>query len=133
MMEELSNSPGGSLERRLALLRSLADEIEQSQTALLRADLEAIESHTARQQDLCRQLQTERTQHDSSLPWQERRTLLLEELEEVEMRVWFLNRVYSGLLQRANRSLAVLERMLAGTSITYVAGAAENSGAGSRR
>ena len=63
-MEERANSPDGSLERRLALLRSLAEEIEQAQTALLHSDPHAIESHTARQRDICLQLQADRQQQD---------------------------------------------------------------------
>ncbi len=131
-MEERANSPDGSLERRLALLRSLAEEIEQAQTALLHSDPHAIESHTARQRDICLQLQADRQQQDSSIPWHERRAGLRKELATVEQRVWYLNRVYSALLARASRSLAILERILASSSMTYVA-ATENVGAGVRR
>ena len=50
------------LQRRLALMRDLANSLEQVQTAVVRSDLGGITGHTVRQGELCealRQLESE--------------------------------------------------------------------------
>lgn len=41
------------LERRLALMRELANSLEQVQSAVVRSDLAGIDGHTVRQRELC--------------------------------------------------------------------------------
>lgn len=116
------------LEKRLDLLRRLASEQEHAQTALLRSDLQAMESHTARQQELCEALRAHPALTPASpLPegpesavWQERWNLLRMELEGVENQVRHLNRVHAGLLRRACHALTILNRVLSSFSNTYV-------------
>jgi hypothetical protein len=44
------------LERRLALMRELANSLEQVQSAVVRSDLAGIDGHTVRQRELCEAL-----------------------------------------------------------------------------
>jgi hypothetical protein len=117
------------LEKRLELLRRLASVLEEAQTAVLHSDLKAIACQTARQQELCDALRESALQNSPSprpvlkssenSDWRTRREALLLELEDVENRVRYLNRVHAGLLRRAYRSLAILSRALSSSSITY--------------
>ena len=130
------------LERRVALMRELANSLEQVQTAVVHSDLRGIDGHTVRQQELCeslRQLEREalgfRTPVEdqsrklnlwAQLPGdavssqvRERWQTLAQELTQVEMRVSQLNRVYGALLRRAQRTLQIFMRVLASSANTY--------------
>jgi flagellar biosynthesis/type III secretory pathway chaperone len=132
------------LERRLALMRELANSLEQVQTAVVRSDLRGIEGHTARQRDLCqtlRQLEGEalalpfrnpiadrsRSQKISAQPddavspqVRQRWNALAQELTQVETQVAQLNRVYAALLRRVRRTLQIFMRVLESSANTYV-------------
>ena len=129
------------LERRLALMRDLANSLEQVQTAVVRSDLGGINGHTARQGELCealRQLESEgvpirnpiggvlakqniwaQLPDDVSPQIRERWQTLAQELTQVEQRVGQLNRVYGALLRRAQRTLQIFMWMLASSGNTY--------------
>jgi len=132
------------LTQRLALMRELADSLQQVQSAVVRSDLRGIEGHTARQQKLCaalRQLAGEapapplgdatREESRTRITWaklpeaaapaevRERWVRLTEDLTAVEMRVSDLNRVYGALLRRAQRTLRIFLRLLASSGNTY--------------
>ncbi|HSY64331.1 MAG TPA: hypothetical protein VK829_07015 [Terriglobales bacterium] len=103
------------LERRLALMRDLANSLEQVQSAVVRSDLGGINGHTARQGELCealRQLESEavpirnpiggvlakqniwaQLPDDVSPQVRERWQTLAQELTQLEQRVRQLNRV----------------------------------------
>jgi hypothetical protein len=138
------------VERRLALMRDLAATLEQAQAAVLAGNLEMIEAHTVRQRDLCEALRQltistvsaggramqppgpEDPAAESPSPKHEQWSALLGELAEVESRVGHLNRVHAALLRRAQRSLAIVSRLLASSEITYSPPAAAG-GLGERR
>jgi hypothetical protein len=127
------------LERRFALMRSLAGELEQAQRAVLASDLEAITWHTAQQQELCEALRALEMgdisgngdlcrgrpdclpENTVSAAVQQRWTVLCEELAEVERQVSHLNRVHATLLRGAQRTLAIFSRLLASSQVTYTA------------
>src|SRR5271155_4473621 len=136
------------LERRLTLMRQLASSLEQAQTSVVRSDLRGIDNHTVRQRDLCEalsQLEGEArrrevsagknkndqqkddpmglrmTENAISPEVRQRRKSLAEELVRVELQVSQLNRVYAGLLRRAQRTLQIFLRVLAGSGNTYAA------------
>jgi hypothetical protein len=145
MNEELKNS-FHLVERRLALMRALASSLEQVQSAVVHSDLGGIDSHTARQRELCEALrllerealkrvprnliptQSRRQNILAQLPEnavpahvRERWQTLAEELVQVEMQVSQLNRVYGALLRRAQRTIEIFMRMRASSANTYAA------------
>jgi hypothetical protein len=132
------------LERRLALMRGLANSLKQVQAAVVHSDLGGIEGHTLRQRELCdalRQLEAEAlagspqnpmggerrkqkswagsAQDAVSPPVRQRWEALDQELIEVEMKVSQLNRVYGALLRRAQRTLQIFMRLRASSANTY--------------
>jgi flagellar biosynthesis/type III secretory pathway chaperone len=143
MNQELSSSVD-LLERRLALMRQLANSLEQVQTAVVRSDLGGIDGHTVRQRALCEalcQLEsealgrrpcnpiTDQNRHLTAwtkLPEEavspqvsQRWKTLAQELTQVEAQVGQLNRVYGALLRRAQRTLQIFIRVLASSANTY--------------
>jgi flagellar FlgN protein len=134
------------IERRLALMRALADSLERAQTAVAQSNLVEITGHTARQRELCaavRQLESEARQFvadaaiaDETRPqnirtrqsqsgvsplMQQRWNAVAEELSELEIRVGQLNRIYGALLRRARRTVDIFCRVLASSAVTYAA------------
>lgn len=116
-------------EARLALMRQLADSLEESQSALLRNDAERIARGAAHQAELCRrwshlESQLEREKQNSS----RRRQSSTEpstaescqaEWKQLNDRIRHLTRVHSSLLRHLNRSLAVLARVAESCELTY--------------
>jgi len=132
------------LRRRLALMRELANSLAQVQTAVVRSDRNGIEDHTARQRDLCQALRQLGSEALGCLPekpiggesrthklWaqlgevavspqvRQRWEILAGELNQVEMQVSQLNRVYGALLRRAQHTLQIFMRVLASSANTY--------------
>ncbi len=129
--------------KRLDLLRELASSLQMAQAAVVRSDLSGIDSQTGRQQELCyalRQLESaglrlpgtavageSRKQNTwAQLPdidlapgVRQRWDALGRELQRVEMQVDHLNRVYAGLLRRAQRTLRIFIQLLASSANTY--------------
>jgi flagellar biosynthesis/type III secretory pathway chaperone len=132
MNQELTSSVE-LFERRLALMRTLASSLEQVQHAVVRSDLRGMDDHTAKQREICQALHRNSKRGEScpqklrlnlaegavSPEMQRRCRTLAEELSEVEMRVSQLNRVYGGLLRRAQRTLQIFQRVLASSANTY--------------
>ena len=117
--------PGyNSLELRISLLDELALSLEAAQAALLKSNLPVLESQTAKQLSLCRELQEEKPAAvgDSALGaanYDERRQALETQARMLEERVRKLSLIHASLLRRAQRSLAVLRHIVASQCPTY--------------
>jgi hypothetical protein len=132
------------LERRLATLRMLAADLDESRSAYVTLDLRAMHQHTARQENLCteiRMLDTELQNMKDRLrglvatgevpatldeleaqldPMSARQLhILLGGLKAIQVDVRRLSRVHSELLRRSRRSVNVLLNFLAHYSGTY--------------
>jgi hypothetical protein len=134
------------IERRLALLRSLAKSLEFSSLALVQNDAEAIARGAAHQAELCRQwsvleeeLRREAGRRSTSLsPWAGasgtspqtnslqpnsaetgQSARLQAEWETLAVRIHYLTRVHWSLLRHLERSLAVLNRVVDSCAPTY--------------
>ncbi|MGA2353198.1 MAG: flagellar export chaperone FlgN [Terriglobales bacterium] len=127
------------VERRLALLRHLAESLESTMPALVRNDAEAIARGAAHQAELCRQwnqLECElrrRTKKRSKAkrtasmaPADSGDSLdashsaeLQAEFDALATRVRYLTRVHWSLLRHLERSLAVLHRVVDSCATTY--------------
>ena len=129
------------VERRLALVRSLAESLESSSLALVRNDAEAIVRGAAHQAELCRQwshLENElRREAERSILTSagatgnspvvehsvegsvEHSARLQAEWETLGTRIRYLTRVHWSLLRHLQRSLAVLNRVVDGCAPTY--------------
>ncbi len=132
------------LERRLATLRLLAADLDESRSAYVTLDLRAMHQHTSHQENLCTEIRT----LDSELrdlkaklsglaasggipptlggleghfdPTASRQLhLLLGGLKAIQADVRRLSRVHSELLRRSRRSVNVLLNFLAHYSGTY--------------
>lgn len=132
------------LERRLATLRLLAADLDESRSAYVTLDLRAMHQHTSHQENLCTEIRT----LDSELqdlkgkvtglaapgeipsalggleaqmdPTSARQLhLLLGGLKAIQADVRRLSRVHSELLRRSRRSVNVLLNFLAHYSGTY--------------
>jgi hypothetical protein len=124
------------VERRLLLLRSLAESMESGSLALVRNDAEAIVRGAAHQAELCRQwsclegeLRRETSRRSlARLPGgcgnsvgmkSEHFTRLQAEWEALEARIHHLARVHSSLLRHLDRSLAILHRVVDSCAPAY--------------
>ncbi len=132
------------LERRLATLRLLATDLDESRSAYVSLDLRAMHQHIAHQENLCtesRMLDTELSGLNGTLtglaatgeipsplgqleaqfdPASARQLhLLLGGLKAIQADVRRLSRVHSELLRRSRRSVNVLLNFLAHYSGTY--------------
>jgi hypothetical protein len=132
------------LERRLATLRMLAADLDESRSAYVTLDLRAIRQHIARQENLCseiRMLDAELQSMKEKLrglvatgempstmgeleaqldPMSARQLhLLMGGLKTIQADVRRLSRVHSELLRRSRRSVNVLLNFLAHYSGTY--------------
>ena len=141
------------LERRLATLRLLATDLDESRSAYVTLDLRAMHQHIAHQENLCteiRQLDTELQAMKGKLsalaangqipatlaeleaqldPTSARQLhLLLGGLKAIQADVRRLSRVHSELLRRSRRSVNVLLNFLAHYSGTYPIPAAGSKG-----
>jgi hypothetical protein len=125
---------GKLVEKRLALVRSLAESLESSTMMLAQNDAEAIARGAAHQAELCRQwslledelrreagrrlatpsngLSVDSTEAAHSAQLQT-------EWQELEARLRYLTRVHWSLLRHLERSLAVLSRVVDSCAPTY--------------
>ena len=116
-------------EARLAVMRQLANSLEESQSALLRNDAERIARGAAHQAELCRrwchlesQLQRGRANSGSRQQSSTERSTAencMAEWKQLNDRIRHLTRVHSSLLRHLNRSLAVLARVAKSCELTY--------------
>jgi chromosome segregation ATPase len=132
------------LEKRLATLRMLATDLDESRAAYVSLDLRSMHQHTARQENLCAEihmLDSELLSMKESLrnlvaagempatlgeleaqldPMSARQLhVLLGGLKAIQSDVRRLSRVHSELLRRSRRSVNVLLNFLAHYSGTY--------------
>jgi len=119
------------IERRLALVRCLAESLESSTPALVRNDAEAIAHGAAHQAELCRQwsrleeeLRREASQRiappaSGTFPETGQSARLQAEWETLGARIRYLTRVHWSLLRHLERSLAVLNRVVDSCAPTY--------------
>jgi len=122
------------IERRLALVRCLAESLESSTPALVRNDAEAIARGAAHQAELCRQwgrledeLRREAGRRSApppagasgNFPGTENSARLQAEWEALGARIRYLTRVHWSLLRHLERSLAVLNRVVDSCAPTY--------------
>lgn len=132
------------LERRLATLRMLATDLDESRSAYVTLDLQAMHQHIARQENLCAQIRM----LDAELQGMKEKLralaatgeipatlneleaqldpasarqlhLLMGGLKAIQSDVRRLSRVHSELLRRSRRSVNVLLNFLAHYSGTY--------------
>jgi hypothetical protein len=122
------------IERRLALVRGLAESLESSTRALARNDAEAIARGAPHQAALCRQwsrleddLRRESARRSAlpragasgNSPEAEHSARLQAEWEALGTRIRYLTRVHWSLLRHLERSLAVLNRVVDCCAATY--------------
>ena len=120
------------VERRVELLRDLADSLESSSLLLARNDAEGIAHGASHQAELCRQwsvLEEELrrragqrsalTDAPANFGETEHLARLQAEWETIGQRIRYLARVHWSLLRHLNRSLAVLNRIVGGCSSMY--------------
>jgi hypothetical protein len=106
--------------QRLALLRALADSLEQAQAELMATTPAKLDQQTARQRELCRQLCA------LAVGFPDRAYVrthagLANDLQETVGRVAELNRKYTALLRRRRRTVDIFCRVLASSGTTYPA------------
>jgi hypothetical protein len=141
------------LERRLVTLRLLAADLDESRSAYVGLDLQAMHRHIAHQENLCTEIRlldaelkdvTEKSkgpdvpgEQSSALrrleaqmdPTSARQLhLLLNGLSAIQADVRRLSRVHSELLRRSRRSVNVLLNFLAHYSGTYPLPVARSKG-----
>ncbi len=130
------------LERRLALVGTLATSLEASRLALIRNDAEAIARGAAHQAELCHQWsqledqlrfeaarRTARARsgpnagfpNDAGFSNEERGIQLDAEWQAIGKRIRHLTRVHRSLLRHMQRSLAVVKRVVDSCAPTYTA------------
>jgi hypothetical protein len=120
------NSVNQLLERRVNLLRQLADSLRRSQAALLTPDYNEIPVQTKAQQYLCQELrrlardQPSGSAGSPAAPAEAREKALTGELQRLQAQVADLNRRYAALLRRAQRTVNILCRVLQNSELTYV-------------
>jgi hypothetical protein len=125
------------IERRLALVRGLAESLESSRLALVRNDAEAIARGAAHQAELCRQwsrledelrreasrrseasLSNHALKNTSNIACNHSARLQAE-WEELGTRIRYLTRVHWSLLRHLQRSLAIMNRVIDSCAPTY--------------
>jgi hypothetical protein len=113
------------LERRLNLLRRLAQSLEDAQEAIVHRDLEKLEQQTSNQAQLCdawQRLECAASPVDAEGDSASQPYVRIEkQTREIEGRVRHLVRVHAALLRGAQDSLAVLANLLLQAEGTYEA------------
>lgn len=123
-----------AIEQRLALLRTLAESLEDNALALARNDAETIARGAAHQAELCHQWSCleDQLRHDARrhsapasaaasprFPQTGNSARLQAEWETLAARIRYLTRVHWSLLRHLQRSLAVLHRVVDSCAPTY--------------
>jgi hypothetical protein len=122
------------IERRLAVVRCLAESLESSTLSLAHNDAEAIARGAAHQAELCRQWNRLESQlrQDPAGRWATalpapsglsaetaHSARLQAEWEALQVRIRYVTRVHWSLLRHLQRSLAVLNRVVDSCAPTY--------------
>jgi hypothetical protein len=119
-MAEAFLSPHERKIQRLELLRQLAGSLDLSQAALATTTPAKLDHHTARQQELCRELRALAHGFPDEAQAQTP-SRLADDLQETARRVRDLNRKYAALLRRRQRTVDIFCRVLASSGTTYPA------------
>jgi septal ring factor EnvC (AmiA/AmiB activator) len=137
-MEQELSSINQLLERRINLLRELADSLQRAQSALVHSNRRQLTVETERQQGLCTELRRQAPELSSEIASitsaasegshvmgavhfaRARQRELSAELAAVEAQVGQLNRTYGAFLRRARRTIDIFCRVLANSAATYV-------------
>jgi hypothetical protein len=131
------------LERRLTLLRVLAQQFVDCRKDFISMNLDAMYARIAEQEDLCRQIQALHPAIDSlqqtcmkrlglepsdadSAPenaaWADRLRRVLQELGEAQAEIGRLNQIHAAYLRRSRRTIHVLMNSLGQCAVTYTPG-----------
>jgi hypothetical protein len=97
----------------LAHVHALSRAVRLAITAIEKNDLKALEAHLAEQETICNRLSDSAGAFPfdaiiTTAPGDNRDARLLEEIRQAHVGLAQLNRVYSGLLKRARKSLALI-------------------------
>lgn len=128
------------LERRLSLLRLLAQEFVDSRKEFVALDLDGMYRRISEQEELCRQIQrlhpaihalqqtcaiqigmeNRRAPGNSeNAEWAERLTGVMQEIEKAQAEVWRLNQIHAAYLRRSRRTIHVLMNFIGSYAMTY--------------
>ena len=124
-MEILFSS--AALELHVALLREMADSLNQSQAALLSSDLAGFESHTERQRVLCRQWSALGSPIPTFASVGAEANPFSPDLTDAVIQLRDGLRAYAALLRRARRTTGIFCRVLATAGATYVVPSGERN------
>lgn len=117
-MTEASPSIHELISQRLVLLRQLAGSLEPAQAVLATTTTAKLDLHTARQQELCRELRALALRlPDGSRAQTPSR--LADDVQVAARQVADLNRKYAALLRRSRRTVDIFCRVLASSGTTY--------------
>ena len=106
------------MSQRLMLLRQLAGSLEQTQASLVTTTPAKLDFHTARQQELCRELRALTVGFMDGLHAQTP-SRLADDVQAAARQVADLNRKYAALLRRKRRTIDIFCRVLASSGTTY--------------
>jgi hypothetical protein len=128
------------LEQRLSLLRALAQELKGCRKDFIAMDLEGMYRQIAKQEDLCRQIQSLRPEADSigrtsvlqldpalsgaainsdEIAGVERLRAVMRELGKTQAEVGSLNQIHAAFLRRSCKTTQMLINLLGNYAFTY--------------
>jgi hypothetical protein len=128
------------LERRLSLLRLLADEFVASRTEFMALDLDGIYRRISEQEELCRQIQrlhpaiqalqqtcagqldldkSGAAGHPGNAEWAGRLARVMEEIGKAQAEVGRLNQIHAAYLRRSRRTINVLMNFVGSYAMNY--------------
>jgi hypothetical protein len=128
------------LERRLSLLRLLAQEFVDSRKEFVALDLDGMYRRISEQEELCRQIQrlhpaihalqqtcaiqigmeNRRAPGNSeNAEWAERLTGVMQEIGKAQAEVGRLNQIHAAYLRRSRRTIHVLMNFIGSYAMTY--------------
>jgi flagellar FlgN protein len=130
----------GLLERRLFLLRLLAQEFVDCRKVFVALDLDGMCRRISEQEELCRQIQSlhpaidslqricaRQQDHDrlsagrapDEIAWAERLRSVMRELGETQAEVRRLNQIHAAFLRRSGRTVNMMLNFLGTYALTY--------------
>lgn len=130
----------GLLERRLSLLRLLAQEFVDCRKEFVALDLDGMYRRICEQEELCRQIQRlhpaiqalqqtcamrlglehrSEAVHPENPEWAERLTRVMQEIGKAQAEVGRLNQIHAAYLRRSRRTINVLMNFIGSYAMTY--------------
>jgi hypothetical protein len=128
------------LERRLSLLRLLAQEFVDCRKEFVALDLDGMYRRISEQEELCRQIQRLQPAiqalqqtcaahlglenrgaagHSENSEWAERLRLVMQELGKAQAEVGRLNQIHAAYLRRSRKTISVLMNFIGNYAMTY--------------